>query len=463
MTRRRRDIRPEWSKNEGGRGKALLRFLGWHGEKFVAAALFIAAVWFALHVGNYQSLPWHSRELEQLVDDTEEIIKHNAVTLEDKELHVFDFAAYAEQIKTVIPTAPYRSETAWFPVLHPPLAPRGGFEILTATSLRAETVRRTGLASQERLATQRNRTPLLRGAEEDQSPENVVPVHRPASIWVNLYATIPFWEQWGIYNQVLDNIDPESRPEYVYYELERTEVKPREMPDWQAVAANTGTASEPRRLIPFAQQQEALQEANLLLFSDLDIEPDRTYAYRIRLYVRNPNYNLQDIFVEAEVDTTSEFVRSDWSPFARVYVPERTLVQLRSVTPTDGANFPRQGAPLRPIMGTLVLHYLDIEQGVSLPLVERAEVLRGMLGNMSQAEANRYISRGGTGEIIVNYPEAGLRSNVCVMDFSGGRRLQKRPTREGQASPDLFVPSRALLLLPDGTMQTTSAEPELFR
>jgi hypothetical protein len=65
--------------------------------------------------------------------------------------------------------------------------------------------------------------------------------------------------------------------------------------------------------------------------------------------------------------------------------------------------------------------------------------------------------------MIVNFPETGLRSNVCIMDFSGGRRLQKGATREAQASPDLFAPSRALLLMPDGTMQVTSAEPELFR
>jgi hypothetical protein len=202
----------------------------------------------------------------------------------------------------------------------------------------------------------------------------------------------------------------------------------------------------------------------LLLFSDFDVEPAKTYAYRIRLHLRNPNFNLQEASVEEGVDTQSEFVRSDWSSFARVHVPDRTLVQLRSVTPTDQSDFPRQGVPLGPVRGTLVLDYFDIEQGLSLPLVEKTNVHRGMLGNMSREDANRYINRGSpgeiiAGEIIVNYPETGLRSNVCVMDFSGGRRLQRRSTR----APDLFAPSRALLLMPDGTMQVISAEPELFR
>jgi hypothetical protein len=48
------------------------------------------------------------------------------------------------------------------------------------------------------------------------------------------------------------------------------------------------------------------------------------------------------------------------------------------------------------------------------------------------------------------------------MDFSGGRKLQKRSTREALGSPDLSVPGKALLLMPDGTMQVTTTAPELF-
>jgi hypothetical protein len=185
------------------------------------------------------------------------------------------------------------------------------------------------------------------------------------------------------------------------------------------------------------------------------------------LYLVNPNYGLQETSVEEGVDTKNQLIRSDWSDFARVSVPDRTLVHIQSVIPTDQTDFPRQAASLllRPIRGTILLDYFDVELGQSLPPVEKTDVLRGMLCNMSKTEANRFVNRGKPPDEIVtiNYPELGLRSYVCVMDFSGGRKLQKKPSREAQGSPDLSTASKALLLMPDGTMQITSTEQELFR
>jgi len=451
--KRSRGIRPEWDRNEEGGVKKLLRFLFRHGEKIIAGALVIAAVGLALQAGTHQPLPWKPSDLEEMANQTEESIRNNDLTLEDKEIKLFDYTAYAKQIREIVPAIPYRSDTAWYPVLRPTPQPRGGFEILTAKSLRAEAVRRTNRNAQGSPAEQWQRPlPLPEMIESNQPP-----VQNAPAIWVNLYGTIPVWEQWDIFQQIFNSTDPADRPEYVYYELDKTEIKRNEPSVWQPVFAFSTDEHPADRLIPFRQQQEALQEQDLLLFSDLNVEPAKTYAYRIRLYARNPNYNLQETSVQAGVDTQSRFIRSDWSSFARVYVPDRTLVQLRSVPPADDTFFPRQTNPLRPVRGTLVLDYFDIEQGLSLPLVEMTGVLRGTLGNISRDDANRSINRGNISDIVINYPETGLRSNVCVMDFSGGRKLQKKPT-----SPDLFVPSRALLLMPDGSIQTTSAEPELF-
>ena len=461
-------MRPEWNKDERGGGiPLLLRFFVRHGEKVIAGILIIAAVGFALPVRNHQPLTWTPDDLVEMANTTENIIENNNLTFEDNDIKFFDFATFATQMRERVPIEPYRSNTEWYPVLHPAPQPRGGFEILTARSLRGEAVRRAGLTAQGKTAEQWQRPPMPgTGTEKNQEP-----VQNFSPIWVNLYGTLPVWEQWDIYNQIINSADGTSRPEYVYYELERTAIKPNEMPAWQPVSVystaesptneSQTNQSPPARLIPFRQPQESLQDQDLLLFSDFDIEPAATYAYRIRLYVRNPNYHLQETSVEVGVDTQSEFVRSDWSSFARVYVPDRTVVQLLSVIPTDQSDFPRQTMPLNPMKGTLVLDYFDMEQGLSLPLVEKRNVLRGMLVNMSKGEANRIINNG-SAEVVVNYPDAGLRSNVCIMDFSGGRKLQKRLTRESQASPDLFVPGKALLLMPDGTMQITTTEPELF-
>jgi hypothetical protein len=449
---------------------SFLRFLKRHGEKIAAGVVFVVAVSLALQTRYYQPLSWQPDELTELANDTENTIKEGVRAVADEEIKIFDYAMYAEQIKEQIPLEPYRSDVAWNPVLHPGPQPRSGFDILTAESLRAEAARLTGLTAQGTVPDRWQRPPLA----ESQDTAN------GASIWVNLYGTIPVEKQRDIYNQVFSYTTEANSLKYVYYEWERAEIKPNEELIWQPVVVYPDNAVQanqpgqevevlsdffPARLIPLKQPQETLQEPDLLLFSDFDVKPAAAYIYRIRLYLVNPNYNLQETSVAAGVDTTSEYIRSDWSHVAHVYVPDRTLVQLQSVTPTDTADFPRQAAPLRPVKGTLFLDYFDIDLGQSLPLVEKAEVVRGTLCNMTKTDANKYINKGRPPyEVVnVNYPDGGLRSDVCVMDFSGGRKLQKRPTQAAQTSPDLLVAGKALLLMPDGTMHVLTTEPKSLR
>ena len=435
-----------------------------HGEKAVAGLLILAAIGLALRAFYYQSLPWQPEELTTLADNTEKAIKANEHFETDIQETLFDYARYAGHIRTQVPFAPYQSGAEWYPILLPSPPPRSGFEVLAAESLRGEAVRRSGLTLQGTMSGQGQRLP----------PGILPSANAASSLWVNLFVTLPVHNQWEIYNQIFDTPREFNRPEYVYYELERTAVKPNEALVWQPVIvplaaeirADLHYDFSPERLIPFALGLPQAQDTgSLLLFSDFDIEPATTYIYRIRLYLTNPNYHMQLTSVLEGVDTKNEFVRSDWHLSAMVAVPDRTSVRLHSVTPSDPAEFPRQTAPLRPVRGTLILDYFDVELGQSLPEVEKREVLRGMLANMPKDEANRFINRNRSpGEAVnVNYPDSGLRSGICVMDFHGGRPLQKRLTREAQASPDLFVTGRALLLMPDGTMQTLSTAPKFFR
>ena len=456
--KRSRGIRPEHDRDEGGTAKSLRRFLFKHGEKFVTGVLVIVAIWFALQIRTYQPPLWLPDELEELAGSTEKIIANNGLPREDDDIRIFDYAAHAQKIKEMVPHEPYHDKGEWFPVLFLPPLPRGSFEILPVQSLRGEAARRAGLDTGGQ-TKQWQRPPIPGTAMEADG----MPSGRVNTVWVNLYGTIPVAEQWDVYYQVLNTTIAMQRPEYVYYEIERTEIIPKEETVWKPIIVYALENLQAARLIPFGQQ-EMLQEQNSLLFSDFDVEPATTYAYRMRLYVRNPNYNLQETSVQEGVDTINEFIRSDWSTFAKVYVPDRTLVQLRSVSPMDQSDFPRQTNPLIPINGILTLDYFDVEQGLSLPLVEKREVRRGMLGNMSKEEANKSLNRGNTGEaIMMNYPDTGLRSDVCVMDLTGGRRLQKKQSRDSQASPDLFAPGKALLLMPNGTIQTISTGSELFR
>jgi hypothetical protein len=465
----------KWKQEKKGVVAAILQFLVKHSEKFVASVVFLVAVWIALQTQNFQRLPWKPDELNKLAEDTEHTIRNNASGIESEKFNIFDYATFAEQIQLQIPTEPYRSDTEWRPVLQPSPIPRGGLEILTADVLKGESVRRIGLTAQGQNPEQWQRPPLpeLPAASND------------GSIWVNLYGTIPFWSQWDIYNQVIGTLAPETnKPKYVYYELEKAEIKPATVNPLEELAWHPvivypdypeSTLSEhfdvppdfsPTRLIPFAQGTSQEEYANRsLLFSDFEVQPARTYVYRMRLYLINPNYHLQESSVLEGVDTKNKFLRSDWSNFARVYVPDRTVVQIQSVKPAEQTDFPRQTTPLRSIRGTVFLDYFDVELGQSLPLVEKTDILRGMLCNMSKNEALRYVNRGRTAEefVTINFPETGLRSDVCMMDLSGGRKLQKIASRASQGSPDLSTVDKALLLMPDGTMQITSTEQELFR
>ena len=461
------------NRDKWKRTKRVGWFLFRHVEKIVAVVVIVIALWIAWQTFGYRPLSWQPEQLIELADTTENIIKNNPPNLADENLAIFDYAVYAEQIKERIPTEPYRSDTPWRPVFRPARVLRGGFEILTAEALKGETLRSINSTVKGKTYIQWQRPAL----PNENQPTN----QNTALMWVNLYGTIPTRQQWDIYGLTFDEMIEVNRPEYVYYELERAEIKQKEDAVWSPVIVYPDVASpgdEERtnqnfdllwdRLIPFGQslnrrnttEQGDRDWGGVLLFSDDDVEPAKTYAYRIRLYLANPNYNLQESHVEEGVDTQSKFVRSDWSAFARIYVPDRTTVRLLSVAPTDSADFPRQTALLGTITGTLFLDYFDLELGHALPPVEKRTVRRGMIGNMSKEDATRYASRI-DGAANVSYPD--LRSDVCVLDFSGGKKLQKRSSREAQSSPDLVVAGKALLLLPDGTMQTTSTASEAFK
>jgi len=465
----------KWKQEKKGAVAAVLRFLVRHGEKIIVSIVLVTAAGIAFKAENFKPLSWRPHELVELTNDTENTIKNNGIEIAKDTVNIFDYATFAEQIRTRIPSEPYRSDAEWKPVIQPSPLPRGGFSVLVAESLRGEAVRRIDLTPQGQPPDKWHRPQL----SEMPSASN------DASIWVNVYGSIPLWAQWDIYNQVFDNHAPEiNRPEYVYYELERAEIKPAEIdridllfwqpvivyPDYPGDAFPTNLDIPPdfslNRLVSFPQGASQEEYAGRsLLFSDFEVEPARTYAYRIRLYLVNPNYHLQETSVEKGVDTKNPFLRSDWSDFTLVYVPDRTLAQIQSVTHPDPADFPRQTAPWRPIRGTVFLDYFDIELGKSLPLVEKGDLIRGMLCNVSKNDALKYINKGKTAEemVTINYPDAGLRSDVCIMDWSGGRKLQKKASRESQGTPDLFVASQALLLMPDGTIQVSSTEQELFR
>lgn len=94
-------------------GGAFQEFFIWHGEKIVVGIVAVVALWFALQGLGYQTLSWQPSELEKIAGEAETAVRNNTRTAEDEEIQIFDYATYAEQIKSPIPAEPYQGKSQW--------------------------------------------------------------------------------------------------------------------------------------------------------------------------------------------------------------------------------------------------------------------------------------------------------------------------------------------------------------
>ena len=108
-------------KKSSGSGGGAQQFLVWHGEKFVVALVVVIALWFSMQGLSYlgQTISWQPSELETSASDAEQTIRASTRTAEDEEITLFDYAAYAEQIKSSVSAEPYRASAVWNPMVDP--------------------------------------------------------------------------------------------------------------------------------------------------------------------------------------------------------------------------------------------------------------------------------------------------------------------------------------------------------
>ena len=99
-------------KSSGGGGGAQ-QFLVLHGEKIVVGIVIVVALWFAAQGLGYRTVDWQPSALEEDANAANAAIRDNIRTAEDEGVEFFDHAAFAEQIKAPIPTAPYRGRALW--------------------------------------------------------------------------------------------------------------------------------------------------------------------------------------------------------------------------------------------------------------------------------------------------------------------------------------------------------------
>ena len=96
-------------------GSAFQQFFIWHGEKIIVGIVVVVALWLALQGLGYQTLSWQPSDLEKAAGDAETAVRNNTRTAADEEIQIFDYATYAEQIKSPILAEPYKSESQWLP------------------------------------------------------------------------------------------------------------------------------------------------------------------------------------------------------------------------------------------------------------------------------------------------------------------------------------------------------------
>ena len=103
-------------KSKGNSGGAQ-QFLVWHGEKVAMGIVAVIALWLAFQGISYmgQKMTWPPSDLENASREAREAIERSTRTVEDEDLKIIDYAAYAEQIKEPIPAEPYGVKAQWKP------------------------------------------------------------------------------------------------------------------------------------------------------------------------------------------------------------------------------------------------------------------------------------------------------------------------------------------------------------
>ncbi len=208
----------------------------------------------------------------------------------------------------------------------------------------------------------------------------------------------------------------------------------------------------------------------LYRFLDFSVQPGKTYRYRVRLGLANPNFGLLPTQVLEENLTTEPVLYSEYcDPSNLVTIPMDSRILATNVTATADKI-------AEPVASVLAV-YFDMLNG-SEWYVAQERVLRGATINFKNREVvnpeleNRTATRttgttatppprrrprGAAVEEDPSKRNVDLISDVCVLDMQGGRLLNKVDRK----APDLRSPSKLLVLEPSGNMVIRSVNADL--
>ncbi|MDR2116713.1 MAG: hypothetical protein LBP87_10090 [Planctomycetaceae bacterium] len=220
----------------------------------------------------------------------------------------------------------------------------------------------------------------------------------------------------------------------------------------------------------------------LFRFLDFKVEPGKTYRYRVRLYLANPNYNLAPNYLEDETLSKEPYLVTEFSaPSNMVTIPLESRVLTTNVFAVDSKQ-----PWTEPAASVMAVHF-DLADGSEWYL-ERERVYRGSTINYkNQIVTNPLLEKQTPSDMESSSPpsrtttrrpptsssrtrpadtkttgkQLDIVSEVCVLDMKGGEALYKVPTA-AQKAPDLKSPGRVMVLEPSGNMIIRNVNTDLL-
>ena len=194
-------------------------------------------------------------------------------------------------------------------------------------------------------------------------------------------------------------------------------------------------------------QQAVSVDYYLFRYFDFDVEPEKTYVYRVKLHLANPNYGVEERFVVDPETIKKTWVDSEFSEQSNpVSLGEVSRVYAESVEAAT-----RPGAEPRITLSSV---YFDADDA-SESIVQGLAMKRGQVANFpGQSHDPVNVSGGMTmdmygmdgGDSTKKKTKKSVNhiSNVCVVDALGGTKISNAEYRS---------PGKVLILEPNGLMR----------
>ncbi len=177
--------------------------------------------------------------------------------------------------------------------------------------------------------------------------------------------------------------------------------------------------------------EKKIVEYRLFRFFDFDVEPGKSYRYRVKLAVKNPNHNLPDKYLKV-VDSKKDEVReTPWSqPSPSATVPFGNFMTVATVQPARGNKD-----------ATIKVRLTTIDPDSGLPAVMEEDVTRGTVLNFVKSVEVKMPD----GKESMTRDNVKFETNAVVLDIRGGQPLSTK-------DKNLTAVGEALIINADGKL-----------